>query len=251
MLPAHQNVIARLRKAFGASRSEPQDLALTFRNYTPMQIARIMADSLSITELGATIGHLEHEWNQKLYQLFPAYKLRPESPFSFTSFLLRQLPSDIPLSLLDLGSGDCFLAQLLSTRLHPNCEFTCIDSAKLDSNTLPHNVHFQQAEIKNWISENRKHRFDFTIIGGTLSLFSHKERRAILSWVKRHAGAILIREVPRVRNLVEAHAEQAAFLDRSYALLSEAELKDLLRETGFRLVALEHEFDIYAHAASI
>lgn len=211
-------------------------------------IARRLAAELEFEDLGRLTLALEHQWNQRLYARIDHYKQRPELPGSFARFIVEQIEPVGPVTVVDFGCHDCFLSSRLAELFEPTSKFLCIDWTRQETIYTSASITFFNTDIIDWLALHDGIPVDFVILGGTLTLLNAEQRLVILDWARRNARSLFVREVPRVRNLIEHYDDHTPFLNRSFALLDVVELKSMLKQSGFSVREIRQSFDIFVHA---
>jgi hypothetical protein len=194
------------------------------------------------------LKHFYSVWealNVRISQKNPNMKAKTETPFSFANFILATIVKENPISVLDLGSNNCFLSYTISNLVHPGSQFSCIDLETTQPLYVTKNVNFQQIDIFEYINLNKRIQCDYIILGAILALFDSNKQKLLLDFARKSSRFLYIREVPKLTNLVDVYSENDLVKFRGWNNFTEHELRNLLKQNSFEILKLEHEYDIY------
>jgi hypothetical protein len=185
------------------------------------------------------------ELNVRINTEIPNLKARAEITHSFFTFINQTICRTSPISVLDLGAHNCFLAAALASEVHPGSRFTCVDTIDVQPRASHPNVLFRQADIFQFIDGHSNDRYDYAILGAVLGLFDPAGQRLLLDFVRRTCRRVYVREVPKLTNLVDLYCEHDLARLRGWDNFTERGLVQTLAEHRFEIERLEHEYDIY------
>ena len=176
---------------------------------------------------------------------YPNIKAKAETPFSFFNFISNSINKKKPISVIDLGSNNCFLAYNISKITHPDSKFTCIDYTDHQPLYITNNVVFSKIDVFDFININVQKKYDYAILGAMLGLFTKEKQKNILEYVRTNCRYVYIREVPKITNLIDLICEKDLPNYHGWNNLTESELKALLKQNSLIIDEFEHEYDMY------
>jgi hypothetical protein len=185
--------------------------------------------------------------NVRINSSVPNCKDRKDFPCSFYAFLSRYIEKNHPVTVLDVGSHNCYLSFMISQVVHKNSRFDCVDVKREKSLYLSSVIKFHETDIFNFMNKTNQASYDYAILGAVLALFEEDRRVALLTFLRR-CKYIFIREVPKITNLIDAYCEKDLIRYKGWNNYTELALKEELRKNGFEILDVEHEYDIYIYA---
>lgn len=218
-------------RLFPNGRSQPSDLA-----------------SVPLEDLLRQYYAVWLQLHERVNRAVPNIKLRRHGVYSFSDFVLEHIDRNRPVRVLDIGAADCFLDLVLSSEMHRDSTFNCVDVSRSEHLRLSPQVTFVQADALAVLGQPQESSYDYGIASGFLGLLNPEQKHTAFHGL-RACKHLFIRENPKVTNVIDAFCYTNLDSYRPWPnAFSERELKDLLASHDFRVEAIEHEYDIYVYA---
>ena len=81
--------------------------------------------ALPMTDKAHVLIRLQQVMTEEIYRERPHFKMMVGDPCSFSNFILDNIDKERPVAVADLGSHNCYLASVLSPRMHSGSTFIC------------------------------------------------------------------------------------------------------------------------------
>ena len=197
--------------------------------------AKELRDAAKSIELAAA------ELIDKQYRHF---KMSSESKYSLSTFIRSFVRQGSDVNILDLGAHDGYLYSQLIEHLGDNSSIKCIDNHDHGRAVDDDRVTFVYSDILSFLKKTTE-SYDFVIISGVLSLFDLDDRIAIMEYISRLSKYVIIREVPKVRTVLDAYLVEQGLYQGVWKNFSYSELIDFLVSCRMNVKSVSHDYDIY------
>lgn len=203
-----------------------------------------------IDDLISEYYELQNNLTIQINRLIPNIKSLQDTPHSFFSFISNRITKCKEISILDIGSENCFLSYQISRIIHHESRIDCVDISTPQEKYNSPNINFQQMDIFEYLQKKKTKHYDYIFLGAILALFSREQRNDLLLQLAENADYLFIREVPRLTNLIDVYCQKDISKYKHWWNFTETELKQEITAHGFTILDIEHEYDIYIFAQS-